>query len=222
MAKLGADLSAEPTRWERPRDVAEVVQAIASARSDGLPVKAVGAGHSFSDAPASDGVMLDLSAMDRVRQLDASTGLVTAEAGIRLHRLSPWLWRAGLALTNVGDIDRQTLGGAIATGTHGTGLRFGSMAAQVVQLEIVLADGTVATCSRASRPDLFAAATVGIGAFGVITAVTLQTVPAFPMRAREGADAAGGAARGDRRRSPRSTTTRSSTGSRTRVPPRSR
>jgi FAD-linked oxidoreductase len=174
-----------PVRWLRPENVAAVQLAVSAAAADGLRVKAVGSGHSFSAIAAAPDVLLDLSGLDRVRQADTGTGLVTVEAGLSLHRFSAWLWRAGLSLTNLGDIDRQTVAGAISTGTHGTGLAFGSISSQLRGLELVLADGTLVTCSASERPDLFSAAQVGLGAFGVITAVTLQCEPAFPIQANE-------------------------------------
>jgi L-gulonolactone oxidase len=112
---------------------------------------------------------------------------VTVGAGTPLHQLNAELAEAGRALTNLGDIDRQTIAGAISTGTHGTGAAFGGIATQVVGLELVLADGSVATCSAAGDdPELFSAARVGLGALGIITTVTIQTAPLFALRAEEG------------------------------------
>src|SRR5690606_29323707 len=91
----------------------------------------------------------------------------------------------GLAMTNLGDIDRQTLSGAISTGTHGTGARLGGLATQVLGLELVLADGSVVTCSPNERPKMFEAARLGLGALGVVTGVTLQCSPAFRLHAVE-------------------------------------
>jgi len=88
-------------------------------------------------------------------------------------------------MANLGDIDVQTLAGALSTGTHGTGARLGGLATQVEALELVLADGSVVTCSASSRPELFAAARVGLGALGVISAVTLRCVPSFTLLADE-------------------------------------
>jgi L-gulono-1,4-lactone dehydrogenase len=88
-------------------------------------------------------------------------------------------------MANLGDIDMQTLAGALATGTHGTGARLGGLATQVEGLELVLADGSVAACSASSRPELFAAARIGLGALGVVTSVTLRCVPAFTLLADE-------------------------------------
>ena len=100
---------------------------------------------------------------------DVDTGLVTVRAGTTLRALNAELDRLGLAMTNLGDIDAQTIAGAISTGTHGTGARFGGISTQVAGLELVLADGSVVSCSADERPDLFAAGRVGLGALGVIT-----------------------------------------------------
>jgi FAD-linked oxidoreductase len=170
--------TARPARVEHPRDVEEVSLAVKAAGRDGLTVRPVGSGHSLTGLAATDGVMLDLSALDRVQALDAVTGTVVVEAGIRLRRLWEKLWQVGLEIESLGGLDRQSLGGALATGEHGTGLRFGGIASRVRGLELVLADGSVVTCSERERPDLFQAARVGLGAFGVVTAVQLACVPA--------------------------------------------
>jgi FAD-linked oxidoreductase len=102
-----------------------------------------------------------------------------------LRTLNELLWRHGLALPNLGDIDAQTVAGTISTGTHGTGARFPGLAAQVVGCRIVLADGSVVDCSAEVEPELFGVARLGLGAFGVLVEVTLQAVPAFMLHARE-------------------------------------
>jgi FAD/FMN-containing dehydrogenase len=111
--------------------------------------------------------------------------LVTVRSGTTLRSLNAALDLLGLALPNLGDIDEQTIAGAISTGTHGTGARFGGLATQVAALDLVLADGTVVSCSAEQRPDLFAAARVSLGALGVISTVTLRCVPAFALAADE-------------------------------------
>ena len=106
-------------------------------------------------------------------------------AGTTLRALNAELDRLGLAMTNLGDIDAQTIAGAISTGTHGTGARFGGISTQVTALELVQPDGSVVSCSAEERPELFAAARVGLGALGVITTVTLRTEPSFVLAAEE-------------------------------------
>ncbi len=174
---------AHPARVMAPRSVEETVAAVTAAVRGGLPVKAVGSGHSFTAAAASEGVQLSPLGMTGVRSIDRTTGLVTVEHGMTLQALSKALDDNGLALTNMGDIDAQTVMGAISTSTHGTGRASAGLAAFVRGLEIVLADGSVRTVGPGDP--LFEAARVSVGALGVVTAVTLQTEPAFLLDARE-------------------------------------
>jgi FAD-linked oxidoreductase len=170
-----------PERIAVPADTAHVAATVKSAVQDGLRVKAVGSGHSFSEIAAADGVQVRLDRLGRLVDVDAESGLVTVGSGIPLHRLTPLLDEHGLAMENLGDIDRQTLAGATSTGTHGTGGRFGGIATQIRGLEMVLADGSVVTTSADERPELLELARVGLGALGVITAITLQCVPRFAL-----------------------------------------
>jgi FAD-linked oxidoreductase len=178
--------SARPRRIALPRSAHEVADEVRKAAADGLTVRMAGTGHSFTPAAATDGVLLHPGGMTSIRSVDTAAGLVTVEAGCPLRVLNASLQARGLSLANMGDIQAQTVAGAIQTGTHGTGRDIGGMAAQVAGLELVLADGTVASCSADSPGDgLFDAARVGLGALGVVTAVTLRVVPAFLLEARE-------------------------------------
>jgi FAD-linked oxidoreductase len=176
---------AVPVRWCQPRTEAEISAAVKDAAADGLPVRALGSGHSFTSIAATAGVALDLSRWTGITAADTQTGLVTVRSGTTLRTLNAELGGLGLAMANLGDIDAQTLAGALSTGTHGTGARLGGLATQVEALDLVLADGTLVTCSAASRPELFAAARIGLGALGVITSVTLRCVPSFTLVADE-------------------------------------
>ena len=126
--------------------------------------------------------MMRLDRMNRVLDLDRDAGLAKVEGGIVIRDLSEALAGEGLALENLGDIDVQTVAGAISTATHGTGERFGNISAQVEALELVTADGSVVECSRESDPDLWRAARVGLGSLGAIATVTFRVVPAFTIR----------------------------------------
>ena len=167
-----------PARFEKVASEAELVSVVDRARREGLRVRAVGAGHSFTDICCTDGVIVDLSAMRRLVEFDGESGLVTVEAGITIHALAEQLAVYGLALENQGDIDAQTLGGAIATATHGTGRRFGNLSSRVVACRMVTGDGRVRVFDE-STPEELKAARVSLGALGIISSVTLQTVPAF-------------------------------------------
>lgn len=178
---------ATPRRFATPSSVAELSSEITRAASEGLHVKCVGAGHSFTPIAVTDGVMISLDNLQGIESVvpNADGALVTALAGTRLHELNPRLWDLGLAMINLGDIDAQSIAGAIATGTHGTGAQFGGLATQVRALQIVLADGAIVDCSLEDNPELFHAARIGLGAIGVIAKMTLQCAPAYMMRAVE-------------------------------------
>jgi L-gulonolactone oxidase len=178
------NLRARPLVTEVPRDVGELLTVIGRAANAGQRVKALGAGHSFTGAAVTDGVSVSLdhlSGIESVTPCADGTSLVTVGAGTRLHDLGPALWERGLAMTNLGDIDVQSVAGALSTGTHGTGARFGGLASQVVGARIALADGEEVEATG----DLLEAARLGLGALGVLTAVTLRCEPAFLLRAVE-------------------------------------
>jgi L-gulono-1,4-lactone dehydrogenase len=170
-------------RVQRPTSTQEVVDAIRSAATDGLTVKPIGAGHSFTAAAVTDGVRLDLGALAEFVSIDRAQNRVTVQAGMRLHTLNDILAANDMAMPNLGDIDVQTVSGAISTGTHGTGARLGCLATFVVGLTIVTGTGEIITASATENPEIFQAARVGVGALGVLTEVTLQCTDAFTLRA---------------------------------------
>jgi L-gulono-1,4-lactone dehydrogenase len=175
------DQQCVPAAVEHPVSVEELRAAVGRARDAGQRVRAAASGHSFTDIACTDGHMLRMEEMNRVLDVDRGSGLVKVEAGIGLRSLSEQLYENGLALENMGDIDVQTLAGAISTGTHGTGARLGNISSQIEAMELVLADGTVFECSNTSDPDTLRAARVGLGELGVILTVTLRCVPAFTI-----------------------------------------
>jgi FAD-linked oxidoreductase len=177
--------TAHPAQVVTPADPAEVADAVVAGRANGLRVKMVGTGHSFTDIAVADGLMLRPDRLVGIRSLDRDAMTVTVLAGTPLHVLNELLHHLGLALHNMGDIDRQTVAGAISTGTHGTGGHRASLSAQVCALELVTSTGSVVHTSAADNPDLFAAARVGLGALGIVTAVTFQVEPAFTLDAVE-------------------------------------
>jgi FAD-linked oxidoreductase len=174
-----------PLRVERPADAGAVQRAVQAAAESGLRVKPVGSGHSFTGIAVAPDVQLDLADLSGVIDADAATGRVTLGAGTPLHRLPRLLAPYGLAMENLGDIDRQTISGALSTGTHGTGLAFGGLATQVVAATLVTGTGGLLHVSEAERPDLLPAVRLGLGALGVLVDVTLQLVPQFVLHAVE-------------------------------------
>ena len=177
--------SAKLARVATPRGEAEVVEEVQRAAARGLRVKAIGAGHSFTGVAVTDGVQLRLGALTGVTSIDSTRGEATVRAGTPLHVLNEELAAFGYALPNLGDIDRQSLAGATATGTHGTGLSVPGLAAGVRALRLVLADGSLVSCSATQEPDLFQAARLGLGALGIVTEITVAVVPAFLLHAVE-------------------------------------
>ncbi len=179
------DQACTPAAFERPGSAAEVADAIDRARTAGRMLRVAGAGHSFTDAVPTDGTLLHLGGMRRVLDVDRGSGLARVEAGISLNELSEALWSHGLAFENLGDVDVQSIAGATATGTHGTGSRLRNLSAGLHEIELVTADGRAVTLSERDDPDAWRAARVSVGALGVVTAVTLRAVPAFTL---EGVD----------------------------------
>ncbi len=175
------DQVCRPATVEHPATTAEVADAIGRARDAGRTVRVAGAGHSVTDAALTDGTLLRLDRMRRLLEVDSVSGLARVEAGISLDELSEALWAHGLAFENLGDIDVQSIAGATATGTHGTGSRLRNLSAGLREIELVAADGSLARVSEADDPDAWRAARVSVGALGVVTAVTLQAAPAFTL-----------------------------------------
>ena len=184
-ANWAGNQRADGIEVQRPRGTAGIAEALATAAASGRGVRPIGSGHSFTAIGRPRDVQLRLDRHDRLLAVDRASGLVTVEAGLPLHRLNALLDAAGLALANLGDIDRQTVAGAISTGTHGTGSAFGGLATRVHALELVTAAGEVLTCSADENADVLEHARVGLGALGVVSTVTLQTVPAFAVHAQE-------------------------------------
>lgn len=175
-----------PNRIERPLTEAQLQAIVKKAAAAGQRVRAVGSGHSFTAVACTDDVMVSLEHLNMVRDIDKANNLVTVQAGIDLAHLNSRLAKAGLAMTNLGDIAYQSLAGAVSTGTHGTGLAFGGIAAQIRSLRLVTAAGKTVDCSPEDNADLFHVARVGLGVFGIITEITLDVEPAFNLHAIEG------------------------------------
>jgi len=174
-----------PATVVHPAGTHELVAAVGEAAAAGRHVKVVGSGHSFTDAACTDGTLVVLDRHQRLLDVDRDAMRVTVQAGITLAELNQVLSSYGLALPNLGDIEYQTLSGALATGTHGTGAALGCLATTVVAMELVTAQGAVVALSVNDDPDAFSAARVSVGALGAVSTLTLQCVPAFNLRAVE-------------------------------------
>jgi L-gulono-1,4-lactone dehydrogenase len=175
------DQVCSPASRVRPRDRDELAAVVVDAAAAGRKVSVAGSGHSFTDTAMTGDTMIDAGELSGVIDADASSGLVKVGAGSVLAELNEELHRLGLAMENLGDIDRQTIAGATATGTHGTGAKLRNISSQVVGMELVLGDGSLRELGEDGDPDLLRAARVGIGALGAVSAMTLRCVPAFTL-----------------------------------------
>ncbi|SIN30602.1 D-arabinono-1,4-lactone oxidase [Micromonospora cremea] len=169
----------------RPGSPTDVAEAVRAAAATGGRIRVAGSGHSFTAIALADDRRMDLSELDTLVSVDVERRLVTVPAGMTLHALNGLLARHRLALPNLGDIDAQTVAGAISTGTHGTGVGFGCLSTFVEAITLVTGIGEVLRCSADEHPDVFAAARVSLGALGVLVEVTLRCVDAFVLHAHE-------------------------------------
>jgi L-gulono-1,4-lactone dehydrogenase len=177
--------SCAPTAIRRPTSEGELVAIVKEAAATGTRVKCVGAGHSFTPIACTDGVLIDLSRYGRVLGHDAESRRVTVQAGISLSTLSEELDRRGLALENMGDIAYQSIAGATATATHGTGWHFGNISSRIVGMRLIAGDGSIVEATAEENPEVLAAARVGVGALGIVSTVTIEASKAFRLHAIE-------------------------------------
>lgn len=186
--------TANPFGVHTPASAEEVAAVVRAAHAAGRTVRPLGAGHSFTPVAATDGDQLQLDSMSGLVGVHTDTAghaTATFRAGTRLRDVPDLLRPHGLALANQGDVDPQSLAGAISTGTHGTGLAFTGFAGMVRAFTVITADGGLVECHAAAEgvgAEIFRLATLGLGMFGVITEVTLSAVPAFHLAANEHAE----------------------------------
>jgi FAD/FMN-containing dehydrogenase len=175
------NVRATPRIVVTPGSIAELPAVVVEAARRGERVRVAGAGHSFAPLCATNGTLLDLSRLAGVERVDATTGEATIRAGTRIAEIGAPLLGQGRALANQGDIDRQAIAGAISTGTHGTGRNHGSFSAAVRAVELMRPDGELVTIDT-TEPERLRAASLSLGLLGVLTRVTLATVPAYKLR----------------------------------------
>lgn len=179
----GQNVQTHPANIAHPATTSEVQQLVRTAAAPGGRVKAVGAGHSFTPVAATDGTLVHLGRMNRVLDHDPETARVRVQAGATLRELNPKLAALGLAFPNLGDVDPQSVAGAVATGTHGTGGKMYGIAKTIVGAQLVTASGDIIEIDE-THP-WFQASRISLGALGIITEVTLQLEPSFLLHARE-------------------------------------
>lgn len=171
---------ARPEVIARPRNEAELATIVRTARQ----VRVTGAGHSFMPLCETTGTLVSLENMAGELVVAADRQSVDAPAGWSLKRLTAALWAQGLSLPNQGDVNPQSLGGALATGTHGTGQGLGSLSTLAQSFRLVIADGSIIDCDRAAEPELFEAQRLSLGLLGIATRARVTVVPALHLEER--------------------------------------
>ncbi|MGQ0533112.1 MAG: D-arabinono-1,4-lactone oxidase [Caulobacteraceae bacterium] len=169
-----------PRELARPRTEAELAAMVARADK----VRVVGAGHSFMPLCETDGTLMSLAGLEGGLSFNADKSRAWAPAGWSLAKLTAALWEEGVSLINQGDVNPQALAGAIATGTHGTGARLGSLSTAARAFRLVLADGSIVRCSESEWPDLYRASRLSLGLLGAATRIEIDVLPAYHLEER--------------------------------------
>jgi L-gulono-1,4-lactone dehydrogenase len=167
--------TASPLLVQRPTTETELCRVVEQSAHAKRTIRAVGSGHSFTAAAVANQTLIDLRGYNQVLNIDNATGLVQVQAGLTLADLNQALDKVGLAMPNLGDIEYQTVSGAISTGTHGTGALLGGLATQIREMRIVNAEGSIETLTG----DQLKLGVVSLGCLGIISTLTIQCVPSF-------------------------------------------
>lgn len=169
-----------PREIHRFTDEQALSRVVRAAGRDGRKVRVAGARHSFSPLVATTDAFIRLD--DHTGIVTATPGRVVVRSGTRLKALGQSLMAQGVAMENLGDVDVQTVGGAVSTGTHGTGLGLRTLSSQITGARILLASGEVVACSETENPELLRLARISLGLMGVFLDVELAVVPRFKLR----------------------------------------
>ena len=163
-------------RLHRPAGLPQLQELVTA----GGPLRILGSGHSFNRMADTTGDLVSLADLPRVVEISADRATVRVDGGIRYGELVGPLHDAGLAVPNLASLPHISVAGAVTTATHGSGVRNRNLAASVAAIELIRGDGELVTLRRGDED--FAGAVVGLGALGVVTALTLDVVPTFEIR----------------------------------------
>lgn len=177
-------VTCQPAESVAPRSEDELLDAVCRAAAASQTVRLVGTGHSFVPLCATDGCLISLDELQGTESTDAQAHSATILAGTKIHAIGEPLLEAGFSLANQGDIDKQSIAGAISTGTHGTGRDLGSISTQMIGARIVTADGTIRELSQEETSEEMRALRVSLGALGILSAVRLRVEPAYRLHER--------------------------------------
>ncbi|MEL6989194.1 MAG: FAD-binding protein, partial [Bacteroidota bacterium] len=164
-----------------PFNEEEIQNIVQRAIDSNQKIRLIGSGHSFSDLCKTKNILVSLDEFQGLINVDLENKTATVKAGTKLNLLGELLYNEGLAMENLGDIDSQSIAGTISTGTHGTGIEFGTISSQVIGLKFINGRGKKIECTLEKNPTLFKAAKVSLGVLGIITEITLQCVPTYKL-----------------------------------------
>lgn len=166
-----------PERMYYPRSIEDVIEIVKAATENQQKIRVVGAGHSFTNLVMTEDWLVSLDYLSGVKEVDHKNHTVTVYGGTRLYDLSKALEKLGYAQENLGDINVQSIAGAISTGTHGTGIQFGSISTQVKEITFVTAGGNLLRLHEENNVEEFKASLISLGMFGIIIEAKIRVVP---------------------------------------------
>ena len=175
------NVQCSPSKIEHPETEQALADIIKDAGASNKRVRVAGNGHSFTELDSTKDTMILLDQLQGLISLDAHKSQATAWAGPSINNLNRLLFEKGCNIVNLGDIDVQSIAGATATGTHGTGLRFGNVSSQMSPFTLATASGELIDCSKDKNPEIFNAGRVSLGSLGIVTKMTLDVVPAYKL-----------------------------------------
>ncbi len=158
----------------------DIIDAVLFAKKNGLKVRVAGTGHSNVPLIPNQGVVIVTDKLKGVAAHDSENNLVTLWGGTKIHDMGDALWELGLGLTNQGDIDTQSIAGAVSTGTHGTGISLKNLSSMVETLRVVNASADIHTFDGSDEYQM-RAARVSLGLLGVVTQVTMKVTKAYHL-----------------------------------------
>ena len=177
-----------PTQFLQPLSEEEIVKIVQKAAENQQKIRVYGSKHSFTALNNSDEISLNLDKYQGIISIDKTTNYVTVKAGTKLFNLTNLLAKHNLALENMGDVDTQSIAGAIGTGTHGTGIQLGNISTQVIDIKFVNGLGKIVFCSENDNIELFKCMQISLGVFGIITEITLKCVPNYKLKLEKKAE----------------------------------
>lgn len=171
----------QPENYYEPASLRELIAIVEKSYEQGKTIRVVGAGHSFTPLVATSELLVSINKLSGIDSVDSDNNEVTVWGGTRLKELGELLFVNGYAMENLGDINAQTIAGAISTGTHGTGVNFGSVSTQVAGVMILTATGKLIEISNTTNRQFLEAVKLSLGMLGIIVKVTLTVLPAYEL-----------------------------------------